>query len=44
MIHLVNRTTPNIVLKSIANGNGLASCKGIVQINEIVENWKNNGQ
>jgi Fe-S cluster assembly protein SufB len=44
MIHLANGTTSNIVSKSISKGNGLASYKGIVHINENLKNCKNNTQ
>jgi Fe-S cluster assembly protein SufB len=44
MIHLANGTTSNIVSKSISKGNGLASYRGIVCVNEKLKDCKNNTQ
>ncbi|MDR2372228.1 MAG: Fe-S cluster assembly protein SufB [Puniceicoccales bacterium] len=44
MIHLANGTTSNIISKSISKGNGLASYKGVVHVNENLEGCKNNTQ
>ncbi|MDR2812231.1 MAG: Fe-S cluster assembly protein SufB [Puniceicoccales bacterium] len=44
MIHLADGTTSNIISKSISKGNGLASYRGIVHVNEKLKSCKNNTQ
>ncbi|MDR2628518.1 MAG: Fe-S cluster assembly protein SufB [Puniceicoccales bacterium] len=44
MIHLANGTSSNIISKSISKGNGLASYKGVVHVNENLKGCKNNTQ